>query len=184
MCWICAVVKIIFFRRSTLPETNSSPLKIGHLKRKLVFQPSIFRGYVSFREGQRLWLEEVVKNSRAMQELGEFPEEHRSTGPPVRAWLGGTEMAQAVEISMNRIWTDMIQVIQSDPKNHQSNHMKSCESARGLTPSICWRCNTNGSATSHGRVGWFFKIRKRCPCWVMVLWKVSWWQNEASQLRS
>ena len=28
---------------TTLPETNSSPLKIGHPKRKLVFQPSIFR---------------------------------------------------------------------------------------------------------------------------------------------
>ena len=36
----------------TLPETNSSPLKIGHPQRKLVFQPSIFRGEdVSFREG-------------------------------------------------------------------------------------------------------------------------------------
>ncbi len=35
----------------TLTETNSSPLKIGHPKRKVVFQPSIFRGYVSFREG-------------------------------------------------------------------------------------------------------------------------------------
>ena len=35
----------------TPPETNSSPLKIGHPKRKLVFQPSIFRCYVSFREG-------------------------------------------------------------------------------------------------------------------------------------
>ena len=40
----------------TLPETNSSPLKIGHpYERKLVFQlqPSIFRGKlaVSFREG-------------------------------------------------------------------------------------------------------------------------------------
>ena len=34
----------------TLPETNSSPLKMGHPKRKLVFQPSIFRCYVSFRE--------------------------------------------------------------------------------------------------------------------------------------
>ena len=27
-----------------LPETNSSPLKIGHPHRKIVFQPSIFRG--------------------------------------------------------------------------------------------------------------------------------------------
>ena len=34
----------------TLPETNSSPVKIGHPKRKLVFQLSIFRGYVGFRE--------------------------------------------------------------------------------------------------------------------------------------
>ena len=28
----------------TLPETNGSPPKIGHPKRKLIFQPSIFRG--------------------------------------------------------------------------------------------------------------------------------------------
>ena len=37
-----------------LPETNSSPLKIGLPNRKVVFQPSILRilrGYVSFREG-------------------------------------------------------------------------------------------------------------------------------------
>ena len=38
-------------QRSTPPKTKSSPLKIGYPKRKLVFQPSIFRGYVSFREG-------------------------------------------------------------------------------------------------------------------------------------
>ena len=35
----------------TLPETNSLPLKIGHPKRKLVFQPSNFRCYVSFKDG-------------------------------------------------------------------------------------------------------------------------------------
>ena len=35
----------------TLPETNIA-LKIGYSKRKLVFQPSIFRCYVSFREGK------------------------------------------------------------------------------------------------------------------------------------
>ena len=38
----------------TLPETNSSPLQIGHTKRKwIIFQPLIFRGKlaVSFREG-------------------------------------------------------------------------------------------------------------------------------------
>ena len=35
----------------TLLETNSSSLTIEFYRRKLVFQPSIFRGYVSFREG-------------------------------------------------------------------------------------------------------------------------------------
>ena len=34
----------------TLPKTNMLPLKIDHSKRKLVFQPSIFGCYVSFRE--------------------------------------------------------------------------------------------------------------------------------------
>ena len=42
--------RIRWSRWVTLPETNSLPLKIGHPKRKLAFQPSIFRGYVSFRE--------------------------------------------------------------------------------------------------------------------------------------
>ena len=46
--------KVLFvnLRGCTLPETNSSPLKIGLPNRKVVFQPSIFRGYVSFREGK------------------------------------------------------------------------------------------------------------------------------------
>ena len=38
-------------KRYTLPETNSSPLEMGLLKRKVVFQPSVFRFHVSFREG-------------------------------------------------------------------------------------------------------------------------------------
>ena len=38
-------------QKTTLPETNSSHLKIGLPNRKVVFQPSIFRGEnVSFRE--------------------------------------------------------------------------------------------------------------------------------------
>ena len=37
------------------PETNGSHLKISHPKRKLVFQPSIFRcENVSFRDGRVL----------------------------------------------------------------------------------------------------------------------------------
>ena len=35
----------------TLPETNSSPLKMMVSNRNLLFQGSIFRGYVSFRDG-------------------------------------------------------------------------------------------------------------------------------------
>ena len=38
--WVCNQQKIL-----SLPETNSSPLKIGLPNRKVVFQPSIFRGY-------------------------------------------------------------------------------------------------------------------------------------------
>ena len=38
----------------TLPETNSSHLKIGFPKRKVVFQPSIFKGYVSSQKGSTL----------------------------------------------------------------------------------------------------------------------------------
>ena len=36
----------------TLPEPNSSPLKTGLPKRKVVFQPTILRGYVGCREGK------------------------------------------------------------------------------------------------------------------------------------
>ena len=48
--WKLKMNKECFVFSCTLPETNSSPLKIGLPKRKLVFQSSIFRGYVSFRE--------------------------------------------------------------------------------------------------------------------------------------
>ena len=51
--WFCC--RWWVFRNGTLPKTNSSPLKIGHPKRKLVFQPSIFRCHVSFREGRSLY---------------------------------------------------------------------------------------------------------------------------------
>ena len=37
------VDQVGFGGKDTLPETNSSHLKLGHPKRKLVFQPSIFR---------------------------------------------------------------------------------------------------------------------------------------------
>ena len=43
--------ELVNFRYVTLPETNSSPLKIDLPKRKVAFQPSIFNGYVSFRDG-------------------------------------------------------------------------------------------------------------------------------------
>ena len=35
------------------PETNNLPVKIGLPNRKIVFQPSICRGYVSFRDGNQ-----------------------------------------------------------------------------------------------------------------------------------
>ncbi len=55
---------------TTLPETNSSPLKIGHPKRKPVFQPSIFRGYASFREGNWLKSYNKINNSHVINLVG------------------------------------------------------------------------------------------------------------------
>ena len=51
--------------RCTLPETNGLPLKIGHPERKIIFQASIFRGYVSFRECTScvLWMQETLQKS-------------------------------------------------------------------------------------------------------------------------
>ena len=40
------------FRKDTLPETNSSPLKIDGWKTSFLLGWPIFRGYVSFREGR------------------------------------------------------------------------------------------------------------------------------------
>ena len=54
--WISIAMSIyrkINVHKCTLPKTNSSPLKIGHPKRKFIFQPLIFRcENVSFREGK------------------------------------------------------------------------------------------------------------------------------------
>ena len=74
-------------RHTTLPETNSSPLKIGHPNRKLVFQPSIFRGYVSFREGSSDLLE---TKPREKHHEDEIVSEHTKTvagkQPPCLHW--------------------------------------------------------------------------------------------------
>ena len=52
--WEGILQRVGFF---VFPKTNSSPLKIGNPKIKLVFQPSIFRGCISFREGKTfLWI--------------------------------------------------------------------------------------------------------------------------------
>ena len=44
----------------TLLETNIAHESIGHPKRKFIFQPQIFRGYVSFREGKPFLLDGCV----------------------------------------------------------------------------------------------------------------------------
>ena len=42
LLWLLPHFWEVFSSYSTLPESNSSPLKIGHPKRKFLFQPSIF----------------------------------------------------------------------------------------------------------------------------------------------
>ncbi len=56
----------------TLPETNTSPLKIGLPNRKFMFQPSIFRGHVSFREAksQKGSLVKLYPPSKRSKDLG------------------------------------------------------------------------------------------------------------------
>ena len=48
---------------STLPETNSSPLKIDPGKRRFLLETTIFRGYVRFREGISKYLDSFCSTS-------------------------------------------------------------------------------------------------------------------------
>jgi len=58
-------------QRKCPPETNKSPLKIGHPKRKLIFQPSIFRcPNVSFREGK---CHKVATSTGELRDFSEAP---------------------------------------------------------------------------------------------------------------
>ena len=49
-----------FLRKITLPKTNIAPENRPKPKRKVVFQPSIFRGHVSFREGMHFFFLLIV----------------------------------------------------------------------------------------------------------------------------
>ena len=60
---------------TTLPKTNSSHLKIGHPNRKVVFQPSVFRGYVSCKEGNIEWFWDTSHHSHHWWQL-------HNVGPP------------------------------------------------------------------------------------------------------
>ncbi len=48
MVWVSGKVSI---SQALLPRKLTYPMKIGHPQRKFIFQPSIFRGHVSFGEG-------------------------------------------------------------------------------------------------------------------------------------
>ncbi len=51
--------KINMEPENTLPETNISPLKIGLSNRKVVFQPSIFRGELSVSGRVHPWKRKI-----------------------------------------------------------------------------------------------------------------------------
>ena len=59
---------------NTLPETNSSHLKRDYFTRKYIFQPSIFRCYVSFREGKTICYPSTVLKSKKGHSLWFFEE--------------------------------------------------------------------------------------------------------------
>ena len=50
--------------QATLPETNGLPLKMMVSNRNLLFQGSIFRGHVSFREGKMKKTKDVNMQKR------------------------------------------------------------------------------------------------------------------------
>ena len=65
----------------TLPESNSSPLKTCHPKKKLVFQPSTFRGelLVSFRvycwwlKSEKTWKNTAPENGPSFEDVSPIP---------------------------------------------------------------------------------------------------------------
>ncbi len=82
---------------NALPEINIFALKIGHRKRKVVFQASIFRCYVSFREGIYT---SITSNPKSFG----ISEQNRTRKWEVKT-LGA--LHQTVEFNGNRrfIWT-------------------------------------------------------------------------------
>ena len=51
---------------SVHPRKLASNLKIGLSNRKVIFQPSIFRAYVSFREGNFFWEGSCVAEAKKL----------------------------------------------------------------------------------------------------------------------
>ena len=78
--------------RTTTPwKFNSLPLKLSHPKRKVIFQPSVFRGYVKLR-GCTCWLfQPIWKILQYIVKLDHFPkvrgENQKSLKPPPRQGL-------------------------------------------------------------------------------------------------
>ena len=75
------------------------PLKIGHPKKKVVFQPPIFRGYVSLREGNEM---KLSKSKR---------EETRITSILASFWGWGWAPYQVVGLDVADVWA-----IYNDPE--------------------------------------------------------------------
>ena len=58
--WLLCTLSPIIMVENVFFETDSLPLKIGLPNRKVLFQPSIFRCYVGFREGNNYWRGPIV----------------------------------------------------------------------------------------------------------------------------
>lgn len=71
--------------RTTLPKTNSSPLKMGHPKREtIVFRPWMFSGYFSFGEG--IFSKDLpgIAKSFGMEAAGKTQRNHESV---IKHWV-------------------------------------------------------------------------------------------------
>ena len=106
VCLLCLrVLPEVRSTEETLPKTNSSPLKMVVSNRNLLFQGSIFRGYVSFREGKPCL--QVCRNSLTRNKP--HADENDMWGSAwIHWWFEARETLKLMNSRMNR-WFVMVE---------------------------------------------------------------------------
>ncbi len=150
----------------TLPKTNSSPLKMGLPKRKLVFQASISRGYVSFRgcskQSSITWVSKLGFLSYSFQMLA------------ITIKQDGHPQIHSDRLVLS-VWG-----------NTKSRGMRSWNIALNFTL-YHWHLfirfqvgHTSGTPKSHlawSNLWWFDSLKRPSNFHLRLTWRKTWWQN-------